>query len=47
VERRSAETAAGGMTRANTVTTWSEVRRVARRWATILREGLESIHESD
>ena len=35
------------MIRANTVTTWSEVRRWARRWATILREGLESIHESD
>jgi len=34
------------MIRANTVTTWAEVRRWARRYATILREGLESIHES-
>jgi len=34
------------MIRASTVTTWSEVRRWARRWASILREGLESIHES-
>ncbi len=33
--------------RANAVTTWSEVRRWARRWATVLREGLESIHVSD
>jgi len=46
VERRSIEPT-GGATRANTVTTWSEVRRWARRYATILREGLESIHESD
>ncbi len=47
VDRRSTNHAGGGMTRANTVTTWSEVRRTARRWATILREGLESIHNSD
>ena len=33
--------------RANTVTTWSEVRRWARRQATILRQGLESLHASD
>ena len=32
--------------RANTVTTWSEVRRWARRQATILRQGLESLHAS-
>ncbi|MCH9006160.1 MAG: DUF3313 domain-containing protein [Proteobacteria bacterium] len=45
VERRSIESGGDGLIRANAVTTWSEVRRVARRWATILREGLESIHE--
>ncbi len=47
VDRRSAAPAGGGMRQANTVTTWSEVRRSARRWATILREGLESIHKSE
>ncbi len=47
VDRRSAGPAGNEMIRANTVTTWSEVRRWARRYATILREGLESIHESD
>ena len=46
VDRRSAQPASTGMRQANTVTTWAEVRRSARRWATILREGLESIHES-
>jgi len=46
VERRSTDTTGVGLTPANTVTTWPEVRRAARRWATILREGLESIHES-
>ena len=44
VDRRSIESS-GNMIRANAVTTWSEVRRWARRYATILREGLESIHE--
>ncbi len=47
VDRRSAGPGGNTMNRASTVTTWSEVRRAARRWATILREGLESIHESD
>ncbi len=42
MDRRSA--AANRMVRATTVTTWSEVRRWARRQARILREGLESIH---
>ena len=46
VERRSFEPISG-VSRADTVTSWAEVRHVARRWATILREGLESIHESD
>ncbi len=44
VDRRTIEPAGNEMVRAGTVTTWSEVRRIARRWATILREGLESIH---
>ncbi len=43
VDRRSTNSTG----RASTVTTWSEVRRAARRWATILREGLESIHKSE
>jgi len=47
VDRRTIERAGNEMVRASTVTTWSEVRRMARRWATILRQGLESIHESD
>ncbi len=47
VDRRSVKPAGARIQRVNTVTNWSEVRRVARRWATILREGLESIHNSD
>ncbi len=42
VDRRSTDATGGGTIRA-----WSEVRRWARRYATILREGLESIHNSD
>jgi uncharacterized protein DUF3313 len=45
VDRRSAGRTGNEMFRASTVTTWSEVRRWARRYATILREGLESIHK--
>jgi hypothetical protein len=45
VDRRSAERAGGTMTVANTVTTKAEVRRLAQRWASRLREGLDSIHE--
>jgi len=45
VERRAAETVGNQMIRANTATTWAEVRRWARRWAVRLREGLDSIHE--
>ncbi len=44
VDRRSA--GSNRTIRANTVTTWSEVRQRARRWATIVREGLESLHAS-
>ena len=47
VDRRSITPAGNTMVLASTVTTWSEVRRWARRYATILREGLESIHNSD
>ena len=46
VDRRSAEQAGGqAVIVSNTVTTKAEVRRLARRWATRLREGLDSIHE--
>ncbi len=44
IERRAIERP-GDAIQANTVTTWAEVRRWARRWATQLRTGLESIHE--
>ena len=43
VDRSSAERPGGDMFRANAVTTWAEVRRWARRWATRLREGMDSI----
>jgi hypothetical protein len=42
VERRAAGRS-GNTIRASQVTTWAEVRRLARRWATTLREGLDSI----
>ncbi|MDJ0938549.1 MAG: DUF3313 family protein [Woeseiaceae bacterium] len=46
VDRRRADTAGGTtMTRSTQVTTWAEVRRWARRWATRLRDGLDSVHE--
>ncbi|MGI9224264.1 MAG: DUF3313 family protein [Woeseiaceae bacterium] len=45
VDRRAVESVGGQMVRANSATTWGEVRRWARRWATRLREGLDSIHE--
>ncbi len=40
-ERRAAETTGTGLTRSNTVTNSAEFRRVARRWAMVLREGLD------
>ncbi len=41
-ERRAAgNTGATGFTRSNSVTNSAEFRRVARRWATVLREGLD------
>ena len=45
VERRSAQRAGGQAVMSNTVTTWAEVRRLARRWASSLREGLDGIHK--
>jgi len=45
VDRRSAETMGTTVGRSNSVTNMSEVRRMARRWATRLREGLDSIHD--
>ena len=44
-DRRAAEPAGGRGMRSNTVTTWNEVRRLARRWATRLRDGLDSAHD--
>jgi hypothetical protein len=43
VERRAAQRAGGQMVRSSPVTTWSEVRRLARRWATTLRDGMDAI----
>lgn len=45
IDRRAAERTGGSAMRSSSVTTWSEVRRMARRWATRLTQGLDSIHE--
>jgi hypothetical protein len=45
VDRRAAETPGGQVSMSNSVTNSSEVRRMARRWAIRLREGLDAIHE--
>jgi hypothetical protein len=45
MERRALDQNMGGM-RSSSVNTWSEVRRLMRRWATTLREGLDSIPEA-
>jgi hypothetical protein len=42
VERRAAGPSTGGV-RVNSVTTWSEVRRMVRRWATTLQKGMDSL----
>jgi len=42
-ERRAAERPGSQGVRASSVTTWQEVRRLARRWAVKLREGLDSL----
>ena len=44
IDRRRAEQAGGQISMSNSVTTTVEVRRMARRWAQRLREGLDSIH---
>lgn len=47
LDRRRGEQPGGTtMIRSNSVTTWAEVRRLARRWAVRLREGLDSVHGS-
>ena len=43
IDRRAAESMPGMLTESNRVTNTAEVRRVVRRWATALREGLERI----
>jgi len=45
VDRRAAEQIGSQMSVSNRVTNTSEVRRMAQRWATRLREGLDSIHD--
>ena len=46
-ERRALTPLGGGgnLGRANSVTTWAEVRRTSRTWATRLREGLDAFHD--
>ena len=43
VERREAGQQGGTAMRSSTVTTWAEIRRLMRRWATTVREGLDSV----
>jgi len=45
-ERRIAERGSGQAMLSNTVSNWAEIRRLLRRWATTLREGLDSIPEA-
>jgi hypothetical protein len=45
IDRRSAESAGRQVSFSNSVTNMAEVRRMAQRWATRLREGLDAIHE--
>jgi hypothetical protein len=42
MDRRAASRAGGTMQRSNSASNWAEVRRVARRWATMLRERLDA-----
>jgi hypothetical protein len=42
-ERSAADAPGGRGTRANSVTSWNEVKRMARRWATKLRNGLDAV----
>jgi hypothetical protein len=43
VERRAAERISGDAIMVNDVTTWAEIRRLGRYWASKLREGLDAI----
>ena len=43
IERRAAEQPGGQMRVSNAVTNWAEVRRLARTWATRLRNGMDSL----
>jgi hypothetical protein len=42
-ERRALDRSGGMAMVSNSVTTWAEVRRLTRRWATMLREGLDAV----
>lgn len=42
LDRRAAARSGGTMQRSNSASNWAEVRRVARRWATMLRERLDA-----
>jgi hypothetical protein len=44
-ERRALQPAGRSGVQANVVTTWNEVRRVARRWGSKLRKGLDDFHD--
>ena len=44
-ERRAIEPAGRGGMQSNSVTTWSEIRRLARRWGSKLRKGLDDFHQ--
>jgi hypothetical protein len=44
-ERRAIDPAGRGGMPANSVTTWSEIRRMARRWGSKLRNGLDDFHK--
>jgi hypothetical protein len=45
IERRAAQRPGRQMVVSNTVTTWQEVRRLARLWASHLREAMDSVQE--
>ena len=46
VDRGRVDASGRELARSTTVTTWTEVRRWARRWAVRIVEGMDSIHES-
>jgi hypothetical protein len=47
IDRRAAERSAGMMMESNTVTNRAEVRRLGRRWASLVRSGLETLLSKD